>query len=126
MRVVSLVPSTTETVAALGRADLLVGVTEYCTVGAPDGAVRVGGTKNPALAQIVALRPDVVLANTEENRPPDLDELREQGLTVHETLPKTVVEARDVVMDIGALLDAKESADAIAADIDAALGKSVV
>ena len=121
MRIVSLVPSTTETVAALGRADDLVGVTKYCTVGAPTHVARVGGTKNPALAQIVALRPDVVLANTEENRPADLDELRDQGVRVHETLPKTVPEARDVLVEVGAVLEREEEAKRIAADIDAAV-----
>ena len=121
MRVVSLVPSTTETVAALGRGDWLVGVTKYCTVGAPDTAARVGGTKNPSLEDIVALRPDLVLVNTEENRPPDIEALRGAGLTVSETLPKTVTAARDVVVEIGALLDAAATAATIAADIDGAL-----
>ena len=121
MRIVSLVPSTTETVAALGRAGDLVGVTDYCTVGAPDDVLRVGGTKNPALAQIVALRPDLVLVNTEENRPPDIEELRAQGLTVHESLPKTVLGARDVIVEIGDLLDRAAQAKQIAADIDGAL-----
>ena len=124
MRVVSLVPSTTEIVAALGRADTLVGVTTYCTTGAPAHAVRVGGTKNPALARIAALRPDVVLANTEENRPPDLDELRRQGLQVHETMPRTVTEARDVLLDIAAVLGAEEAAEPLAADVDAALAQA--
>ena len=124
MRIVSLVPSTTETVAALRCADQLVGVTEYCTVGAPAGVARVGGTKNPALASIVALRPDVVLANTEENRPADLDELRAQGLQVHETLPKTVPDARDVIVELGDLLERSAGAAAIAADIDAALAET--
>jgi ABC-type Fe3+-hydroxamate transport system substrate-binding protein len=124
VRIVSLVPSTTETVAALGCADQLVGVTTYCTVGAPPDVARVGGTKNPALAQIVALRPDIVLANTEENRPPDLDELRSAGLNVHETLPKTVPEARDVILEIGGLLARGDDARRIAADIDAALDEA--
>lgn len=125
MRIVSLVPSTTETVAALGRADALVGVTRYCTVGAGPHVPRFGGTKNPDVEAIAALRPDLVLANTEENRPPDLDALRAAGLAVHETLPKTVEEARDVLVEIGALLDAKAPAKAIAADIDAALEDAV-
>ena len=125
MRVVSLVPSTTETVAALGRGDTLVGVTRYCTVGAPADAQRVGGTKNPDLDAIVALRPDVVLANTEENRPVDLDALRAAGLDVHETLPKTVEQARDVLLEIGEVLEATTPAAAIAAEIDAALAGAV-
>lgn len=121
MRIVSLVPSTTETVAALGRADALVGVTKYCTVGAPAGVATVGGTKNPEVTKIVALRPDLVLVNTEENRRPDIDELRAGGLNVLESLPKTVEGARDALLEIGGALDAEAAAAELAADIDAAL-----
>jgi ABC-type hemin transport system substrate-binding protein len=108
-------------VAALGRADVLVGVTKYCTVGAPETAAVVGGTKNPDVPAIVDLAPDLVLANTEENRPPDLAALRAAGLSVHETLPKTVAAARDVLLDLGTVLDTTETAAALARDIDAAL-----
>ncbi|HVM18965.1 MAG TPA: helical backbone metal receptor [Egibacteraceae bacterium] len=124
MRVISLVPSTTEIVAAVGRAPWLVGVTSYCTVGAPPTAAVVGGTKNPDLARIVALRPDVVLANTEENRPADLDTLREQGLNVHETFPRTVEQARDVLCEIADVLEAAEQAAPIADDITGALAEA--
>jgi ABC-type hemin transport system substrate-binding protein len=124
MRIVSLVPSTTETIAALGRSEWLVGVTQYCTVGAPSGAARVGGTKNPSVAKVVALRPDVVFTNTEENRPEDIAALRAEGIDVHESLPTTVVEARDVVLDLGGVLDAKDAAATIAADIAQALGEA--
>lgn len=124
MRLVSLVPSTTETVAALGRADWLVGATKYCTVGAGPDVPRVGGTKNPAIDEIVALRPDLVLANTEENRPDDLAALREAGVAVHETLPKTVVRARSVLIEIGAAVDAATEADRLAAQIDRALDEA--
>ncbi len=80
-RVVSLVPSLTETVASL-RPGLLAGATEWCTHPADLAVTRVGGTKNPDVARIVALAPDVVLANEEENRPADLDALRAAGLAV--------------------------------------------
>ncbi|MFI9627829.1 helical backbone metal receptor [Streptomyces sp. NPDC052042] len=81
MRVVSLVPSLTEAVAvtAPGR---LVGVTDWCTHPADLSAARVGGTKNPDVAAILALRPDLVLANEEENRAPDLAALRAGGAEV--------------------------------------------
>ena len=124
MRIVSLVPSTTETVAALGAGHQLVGVTQYCTVGAPDSAERIGGTKNPSLQAIAKLAPDLVLANTEENRVPDLDSLRAAGLQVHESFPKTVPEARDVIVELGKLLEASDAAAAIADDIDAALDEA--
>ena len=121
MRVVSLVPSTTETVAALGRGEWLVGVTKYCTAGAPAEAAVVGGTKNPQVSKIVALRPDLVLVNTEENRAADIAELRAADLNVLESLPKTVQQARDVLLEVGQALGAEVVAAEMAADIDAAL-----
>ncbi|NXY99355.1 cobalamin-binding protein [Streptomyces sp. BR123] len=84
MRVVSLVPSLTEAVAVTAPG-LLVGVTDWCTHPADlgrQGAARVGGTKNPDVAAIAALRPDLVVANEEENRAPDLAALRAAGLEV--------------------------------------------
>jgi ABC-type Fe3+-hydroxamate transport system substrate-binding protein len=80
-RVVSIVPSLTEAVAATAR-DLLVGVTDWCTHPGDLDVARVRGTKNPDVGKIVALRPDLVLANAEENRLPDLDALREASFAV--------------------------------------------
>jgi len=93
-RVVSIVPSLTEAVAATAT-DLLVGVTDWCTYPAdlPGELPRIGGTKNPDVAAIVALRPDVVLANEEENREPDLRALRDAGLEVWVTHVRSVPEA---------------------------------
>ncbi|GAB2794503.1 helical backbone metal receptor [Streptomyces daliensis] len=88
-RVVSLVPSLTEAVAATGP-ELLVGATDWCSH--PEGldVARVRGTKNPDLARISALAPDLVIANEEENRPADLAALRAEGIDV------LVTEIRDV------------------------------
>ena len=61
-RVVSLVPSLTEALAAT-RPDALVGATDWCTHPADLDVARVRGTKNPDLAAIRALRPDLVVAN---------------------------------------------------------------
>ncbi|WCD85521.1 Vitamin B12-binding protein [Streptomyces xanthophaeus] len=89
-RVVSLVPSLTEAVA-VSAPGLLAGVTDWCTHPADlGGAVRIGGTKNPDVRRIVGLRPDLVIANEEENRAPDLAELRAAGLEV------LVTEVRDL------------------------------
>ncbi|MER5933090.1 helical backbone metal receptor [Streptomyces sp. NPDC002054] len=88
-RVVSLVPSLTEAVAETGPG-LLVGATDWCSHPAGLDLVRVGGTKNPDLAAITALRPDLVVANEEENRAPDLAALRAAGLEV------LVTEIRDL------------------------------
>jgi ABC-type Fe3+-hydroxamate transport system substrate-binding protein len=91
-RIVSLVPSLTETVASLGPG-LLVGATDWCTQPADMVVSRVGGTKNPAVEKIIALAPDLVLANEEENREPDLDALRAAGLAVWVTRIRNVPEA---------------------------------
>src|SRR6266849_4394134 len=74
-RIVSLVPSITETLFSLGLSDEIVGVTRFCVV--PPEAVsalpKVGGTKNPDVRAIIGLRPDLVVANAEENRREDID-----------------------------------------------------
>lgn len=88
-RVVSIVPSLTEAVAATapGR---LVGVTDWCTHPGDLDAMRIRGTKNPDVDAIVALRPDLVVANQEENRVPDLDALRAAGVPVYVTDIRTL------------------------------------
>lgn len=88
-RVVSIVPSLTEAVAATAPG-LLVGATRWCTHPGDLAVTRVGGTKNPDVAAILALAPDLVLANQEENRPPDLDALRAAGVPVYVTDIRTV------------------------------------
>jgi ABC-type Fe3+-hydroxamate transport system substrate-binding protein len=70
-RLLSLVPSTTETLAALGVGERVVARTRFCVRPQPwvDGVPTVGGTKDPDLDAIAALRPDLILVNEEENRP---------------------------------------------------------
>ena len=93
-RVVSLVPSLTEALAA-SAPDLLVGATDWCTHPADLDVARVRGTKNPDLAAIRALSPDLVVANQEENRELDVRRLRESGVAVWVTRIETVEEALD-------------------------------
>ena len=90
-RVVSLVPSATETLLALG-ADV-VACTRFCNQPLP----TVGGTKNPDVAAIVALAPDVVVVDTEENRREDADALEAAGLHVVATSVRSVDDALAVV-----------------------------
>lgn len=92
MRVVSLVPSLTEAVA-LTRPEVLVGATDWCTCPAGLDVARVGGSKYPDLDRVLALRPDLVLLNEEENRRADADALAAAGVPVRVTFPRTVPEA---------------------------------
>jgi ABC-type Fe3+-hydroxamate transport system substrate-binding protein len=91
-RVVSLVPSLTESVAAT-RPDALAGATIWCNQPTGLDVPRVRGTKNPDLAAIAALEPDVVLANQEENRRVDVERLRAAGIPVWVTVIRTLDEA---------------------------------
>lgn len=91
-RVVSLVPSLTEAVAATAPG-LLAGATDWCTHPADLAVPRIGGTKNPDVAAVVALAPDLVVANEEENRPADLAALRAAGLDVLVTEVRSLPQA---------------------------------
>ncbi|MDT0201578.1 helical backbone metal receptor [Nocardioides sp. AE5] len=100
-RIVSLVPSLTEALAPTGR---LVGATDWCTHPAGLAVDRVRGTKNPDLAAIAGLQPDLVIANQEENRELDVRRLREQGVavwvTVTESVPESIASMRRLFVEV--------------------------
>ena len=91
-RVVSLVPSLTEALVA-SRRDSVIAATDWCTVPADLDVARIRGTKNPDTAAIIALAPDLVIANQEENRELDVRRLREAGVPVWVTRIRSVDEA---------------------------------
>ncbi len=116
MRIVSLCPSLTETVFALGRGHELVGRTKFCVQphGEVDTVERVGGTKNPRLERIVALQPDIVLMNEEENRKEDAAALRDEGVPVLATFARDLASAAESVVQIGDAIGATAEAVPIA------------
>jgi ABC-type Fe3+-hydroxamate transport system substrate-binding protein len=93
-RVVSLVPSLTEAVA-VSAPGLLVGATDWCTHPQRLDVTRVGGTRYPDLEKVRDCRPDLVLANAEENRREDVLALREAGVPVWVTYPRDLDAAFD-------------------------------
>jgi ABC-type Fe3+-hydroxamate transport system substrate-binding protein len=101
-RVVSLVPSLTEAIAATDR-EALVAATDFCTHPRDLEVIRVRGTKNPDTALIAELEPDIVIANREENRKLDVERLREAGITVWVTDIRTVPQAIDSMRRMFAL-----------------------
>lgn len=126
MRVVSLVPSLTELVCWLGREDWLVGRTRFCTEPASllSRVPAAGGTKDPDIEAIVRQAPDLVIANREENRREDVEALTAAGLRVMVTDPNSVADALAMIAEIGSVLNAKERADRLVAEIDAELPAS--
>jgi ABC-type Fe3+-hydroxamate transport system substrate-binding protein len=93
-RLVSLLPSETDNVMALGAGDRLVGRTSYCTE--PSGLVEdipvVGGTKDADLEAIVSTGPELVLANQEENSRAALEALAARGIPVFVSFPRRVAD----------------------------------
>lgn len=107
-RIISLVPNLSELLWYVGAADRVVGVTEYC-VAPPHGfprAERVRGTKNPDVSRIVELQPDVVIANSEENRRIDVERLREADVAVYVTNPRSLPEATGSIEAVAAVVGA--------------------
>lgn len=105
-RVVSLVPSVTESMFELMLGDRLIARTAYCIF--PEGQVEslptIGGTKNPDIQRIIDLKPDLVIANQEENRKEDVEALRASGITVWVTFPRTVPDVFNLLWDLMNLL----------------------
>jgi ABC-type Fe3+-hydroxamate transport system substrate-binding protein len=120
MRLVSLCPSLTELLHDLGAADEVVGRTRFCIHPAPwvEGIEKVGGTKNPKLARIIALAPDLVFMNEEENRAEDARALREAGIAVHSSMPRTADDTAAMVRSIAEAIGRRDTGERIARDIE--------
>ena len=119
-RIVSLVPSITETLCALGLADALVGVTAYCVE--PREVVRdkarIGGEKDPDLDKIRTLAPDLVVANIEENLREHVDQLRAWSIPVWVTYPRTVAEGIRLIGELGEVTGTTERAVQLLAELE--------
>lgn len=105
-RIVSLVPNLSEVLWWWHLADRVVGVTDWCV--APPRAFgharRVRGTKNPDVAAIIDLRPDLVVASEEENREIDVRRLRDAGIEVHVTVVRTLTDAGAALVELAEVL----------------------
>lgn len=126
MRLISLCPSITKLVFDLGAGADLVGVTKYC-IEPRDGVAgleKLGGTKDPRLERIVALRPDLVLFNQEENRREDFEALSQAGIACHSTYPLDVAGAIEASRSIAAAIGRASAAEALVAEIEAAWGRA--
>jgi len=119
-RIVSLVPSITETLCHLGLADALVGITAYCLEprALVRGKTRIGGEKDPDLAAIRALQPDLVVADIEENVREHVETLRGWEIPVWVTYPRTVAQGLAMIRELGQLTGTPVRAEAILADLE--------
>jgi ABC-type Fe3+-hydroxamate transport system substrate-binding protein len=121
-RIVSLIPSVTELLFALGLEERIAGVTIFCSEPRDRVAkkTKVGREKDPDPARIQALAPDLVIANIEENRRDVVDALRAAGVPVWVTFPRTVAQGIALVRELGDLTDTAPVARALAESLEAA------
>lgn len=125
-RVVSLVPSITESMIELGLGERLVGRTRFCVHPAEAVAAipTVGGTKTPELDTIRELAPDLVLACREENRREDIEALEDAGLAVHLIDPRSLDDVQGFLTALGQLLEARAPVEALLVELAAARGRA--
>jgi ABC-type Fe3+-hydroxamate transport system substrate-binding protein len=126
-RVVSLVPSETDTVAALAGVEALAGRTEYCVepAGRIERVPTCGGTKSVDVRAVLALAPDLVLANQEENARPQIEVLIAAGLPVHVSFPHDVAAACALVRTTAALLGLDPDVDPLCRTVDGAYARAI-
>jgi iron complex transport system substrate-binding protein len=121
-RIVSLAPSVTEILFAMGLGDNIVGVTSFCDY--PEEAKKkpkIGGMSNPSLEAVVSLKPDIVVMTTDGNPKEFEERLRSLKITTYVFTARRLAELSQGIRELGAALGKKEKGDALARDIEAGI-----
>ncbi len=123
-RIISLVPSLTELLIDLGLTDQIIGRTKFCIY--PDHLVSeitsIGGTKNPNVEEILSLKPDLIIANKEENKKEDIEELSKY-VEVVLTEIDTIDQALEWILKLGSKLDKADQCRRMVEEINSLLHK---
>jgi ABC-type Fe3+-hydroxamate transport system substrate-binding protein len=120
VRIISIVPSQTELLFSLGLKDYIFGITKFC-IHPKDlckSIVKIGGTKNLNISKILALKPDIVFANKEENVKEQIDILKTNGIPVWTSEVKTLEDALQMIQAIGLITETHIKAKEIAKKIN--------
>lgn len=119
MRIISLVPSITETLFELGLDDQIIAVTRWCTRPAEKVThkQKVGGTKNPKLQSVLDLKPDIVILDCDENRKQDAEELEKNGIRTFTVFPKTIDDSIDMIRQLGELFSVQAKSEEMVSEI---------
>lgn len=123
-RIVSLAPSVTEILYALGAGDRIVGATVFCTY--PPQArhlPRIGGLINPDLEKIVSLKPDLVIATTAGNYQEDAERIGRLGIPVYTVSTPTLESVLTTLVDVGRVLGSDEQARLLVANLSGRLDR---
>jgi ABC-type Fe3+-hydroxamate transport system substrate-binding protein len=121
-RIVSLLPSLTESLFTFGLGRHIVGITDYCVEPQPQVGTKstIGGTKNPDVEAILRLALDLVVANVEENSREDVEFIQARGISVFVCFPQTVVDAIATFWALAEATGAKEQAAPVLARVESA------
>lgn len=123
-RIISLAPATTEILFALGLGDKIVGVTNFCDY--PEEAKKkrkVGGMSNPSLEAVVSLKPDIVILSVDGNPKEFEERLRSMKIRTYVFYSKRISALPKGIRDMGVALGVKETAEALAADMEYRINK---
>lgn len=123
-RIVSLVPSQTELLYDLGLKEEVVGITKFCIHPKVwfDSKERVGGTKSVDIEKVRALRPDLIIGNKEENTKEDIEQLKTIAPVWMSDI-YTLADAEEMIVQLGHVLNVREEADLLLAEIRAEFTK---
>ncbi len=118
-RIVSLAPSVTEILYAIGLEDRIEGVTNFCDY--PPQAKekpKIGGMSNPSLEAVISMKPDIVVMTTDGNPKEFEDRLKQIGIKTYVFKARQFSELPQGIRDMGAALGAKEKAYKLAEEIE--------
>jgi iron complex transport system substrate-binding protein len=118
-RIVSLAPSMTEIMFALGLGEKIVGVTTFCDY--PEEAKKkpkIGGMSNPSLEAVLSLKPDIVIMTTDGNTKEFADRLQSLHIKTFISTARRLNELSDGIKELGRVLGVKERSDRLAKEID--------
>lgn len=124
-RIISLAPSTTEMLFALGLGENIIGVTNFCDY--PEDAKKkpkIGGMSNPSLEAVVSLRPDIVIMTTDGNPKEFEERLRSLRIKTYVFTARRISELPYGIREMGIALGVKENAERLAGEIEGSLKKS--
>lgn len=117
-RVVSLAPSLTESIFAVGAGDKLIGVTTYCNY--PEAAKsieKIGDTQTPNIERIIALKPDLVFVSTASQLEAFLQTLEQQNIAVYVSNPRTLPEVFQGLLRLGEVTGRSSQAKELVSDL---------
>ena len=121
-RVVTIAPSLTETVVALGAGDRLVGVSRFDELPQVEKVARVGGFSDPSLETIVALKPDLVVVQKGPGNQRPVETLASLGISVMAVPLTTIADVSDAIQELGRVLGRERIAAELVTLLEATRG----